>query len=651
MNPRKATTTALLSLALLAAGLTIGATPALALFTHVYSGHSFGPDGTGPGTFQTVFGVAVDQASQDVYVLDSEEGKAGNTGRIYKFNAAGEPVNFEALGSNAITGFELEGADGFEEIAVDDSCFLQKLSGAACEAADPANGDIYLARYSEVRVYNAKGEFLEAINYSEIFAGSQMRVCGVAVGVMGEVYLDLTAEGGVVLPGVVEKYIPKSNPVTAADYTSSLFGFTEEACNIAVDSTGLVYVAKLLYGHHGNGNEHEPGLITKYEGSQFNTTRAAAVGTQEGAVGMTLATDPFSNEVYIDNRSGVSRYSAAGEFLEALGGAAPPGEPERPGTLDASYGVAVDGTTGVSGSGDVYAADGGSGRVNIYSPGVAFGAPLVSTGAADGAERTSVQLLGTVNPAGPDTSYHFEYVNEAGYQAALAQGAGDPYAGGGSTASVEVGGGGGVDSVETVAHELLPETTYHYALVAVNALGSTTGADGMFTTASRTPPVVVTDAAGGVSQNAASISGTVDSLGLQTSYGFEIGLVAGEYGPPTGLGSVGAGASEVVESLGLTGLQPGTTYHYRIMASNLDGASYGADQSFTTSSYPDTFVEPPAPLPFVAVPAIAFPAGSEVGVVKPRASKKTRAKGRKRSKRDRRTRAGRNGRSKRKRRR
>ena len=36
----------------------------------------------------------------------------------------------------------------------------------------------------------------------------------------------------------------------------------------------------------------------------------------------------------------------------------------------------------------------------------------------------------------------------------------------------------------------------------------------------------------------------------------------------------------------MTGLQPGVTYHYRLVASNEDGASHGADQTFTTQGYP-----------------------------------------------------------------
>jgi hypothetical protein len=35
----------------------------------------------------------------------------------------------------------------------------------------------------------------------------------------------------------------------------------------------------------------------------------------------------------------------------------------------------------------------------------------------------------------------------------------------------------------------------------------------------------------------------------------------------------------------LEGLQPGTTYHYRVVATNVDGTTYGEDQTFTTPGY------------------------------------------------------------------
>jgi hypothetical protein len=589
--------------------------PAFALFTHVYSGRSFGPSGTGSGAFGDIQGIAVDQSSQDVYVYDAEGGASGG-GAIYRFNSMGEPADFE-WGTNVITtGRQLIELKGYAEMAVDNSCFLRKLSGPACESADPANGDIYLANSSSegVGIYNSEGESLGILSGGEDV--------GVAVDSTGDVYVALYE------PGIVAKYTPVNNPVTNADYTSALFHLNFVS-NIVVDSTGAVYAAtEHLEPSRGCGRCTFPSPVTKYEASQFNTQEEAAVNAQDGEVGRTFeigrtfAMDLLGGGLYVDSASSISRYTPAGELLETLGAAAPPGEAERPGTLKESFGVAVNATAGSSASGDVYAADATTldktygheaYRVNIYSQGVAFGPPLVSTGAAQDPARASVQLQGTVNPAGPETSYRFEYIDEAGYQAALAQGASDPYAvgasatPGGSTTAVDVGAGGNVDAVASEAGELQPETTYHYRIAATNADGTSYGADQTFTTAPRTPPLVVTGGASAVSQNAATISGTIDSQGLQTTYGFEIGTEAGEYGPPTGLGSVGAGVSEAAGSLALTGLQPGTTYRYRITASNVDGTSLGADRTFTTTVYPSTFAEPPSPLPFVAVPAIAFP--------------------------------------------
>ena len=43
------------------------------------------------------------------------------------------------------------------------------------------------------------------------------------------------------------------------------------------------------------------------------------------------------------------------------------------------------------------------------------------------------------------------------------------------------------------------------------------------------------------------------------------------------------GATAVAVSAGLTGLAPGTTYHYAVVATNADGTSTGADETFTTT--------------------------------------------------------------------
>jgi len=56
----------------------------------------------------------------------------------------------------------------------------------------------------------------------------------------------------------------------------------------------------------------------------------------------------------------------------------------------------------------------------------------------------------------------------------------------------------------------------------------------------------------------------------------------------------------------LEDLQPGTTYYYRLVATNVDGTSYGKDETFTTLGYPNSIIQPATP-PLLAIPVIAFP--------------------------------------------
>ncbi len=237
--------------------------------------------------------------------------------------------------------------------------------------------------------------------------------------------------------------------------------------------------------------------------------------------------------------------------------------------------------------------------------------PLVGAGAAEDPTRTTILLSGSVNPQGAPTIYHFVLISDAAYQSALREGSTNPYAAGRSTPRTEVGSDfASHPTGQVLVTELAPATTYHYALVAINQDGTTISPDDTFTTSPPTPPLIETGGASNVSQNTATVAGTVNTQGLQTTYGFEIGTST-NYGPPTGLGGVGAGAAEAPIALNLTGLQPGVTYHYRITATNIDGTSYGVDHTFTTSVFANVLATPPAPLPFLSVPAIAFPAADK----------------------------------------
>src|SRR5205807_3273231 len=50
--------------------------------------------------------------------------------------------------------------------------------------------------------------------------------------------------------------------------------------------------------------------------------------------------------------------------------------------------------------------------------------------------------------------------------------------------------------------------------------------------------------------------------------------------------SAGDGSSDVAALAGISGLQPGRTYHYRLVAINADGTAHGGDRTFTTQKPP-----------------------------------------------------------------
>ena len=58
------------------------------------------------------------------------------------------------------------------------------------------------------------------------------------------------------------------------------------------------------------------------------------------------------------------------------------------------------------------------------------------------------------------------------------------------------------------------------------------------------------------------------------------------YGSQTASVSAGSGQGNVHVSRTLVALNPATSYHYRVVAMNSAGTTYGADVSFNTSAAP-----------------------------------------------------------------
>ncbi len=205
--------------------------------------------------------------------------------------------------------------------------------------------------------------------------------------------------------------------------------------------------------------------------------------------------------------------------------------------------------------------------------------PGAVTDAATGVGMNEAVLNGTIQPNGQDTTVTFEFGPTVSYGASVAA-QGSPVSG--STPQ----------AVYVLIQELLPGTTYHFRVVAVNASGTTYGSDRSLTTLMPTP-LATTGPASGVGPGAATLNGTVNARGASTTVFFEYGT-ADTYGSSVAAAqSPVSGWSDTAVSRSLGALIPGSTYHYRVAAQNSGGTVYGADMTFV-AGYPPTIFSSPA---------------------------------------------------------
>ncbi|MDQ2632101.1 MAG: trypsin-like serine protease [Actinomycetota bacterium] len=199
--------------------------------------------------------------------------------------------------------------------------------------------------------------------------------------------------------------------------------------------------------------------------------------------------------------------------------------------------------------------------VNIAGP----GAPEAVTGAPTSIQPNSATISGQVNPRGLSSNYYVEYGQGAYTNLWGPAGA---------------GAGQGFVSVSPTLTGLEPATTYQYRVTANNSLSNAWGQGASFTTPP-VPPVVTTEAASNITETSATLRATIDPEGAATTYYFEYGPTRA-YGKKSSELAAGQGRNPVSVSGPINELQPKTHYHYRVVAVNAGGTSYGQDRTFTT---------------------------------------------------------------------
>lgn len=332
------------------------------------------------------------------------------------------------------------------------------------------------------------------------------------------------------------------------------FGFCSPS-GLAVDGSHRVYVLDPCKGR-----------VDRYSAAGV---WEATVDDGSRGVPSAVAADPILDEVYVSEAGPlgvqITHFTA--------GGAAPIY------TFDASN---VNGVRAmaVSGVGTVYTSDATDPVVERFT---SFEGPTVVTGDApeETVEARSAALEGTIDPEGVDSKYHFEYGLDQMY---------------GSRTVGFVGAGSGSDPVAASAAitGLQPNKTYHYRIVGSNASGSIAGADQSFTTDLAAADIGPSFASA-ITPRSARMHGTVNpnnaalagdpTFPYAESY-FEYGTTAA-YGSRTGINFLCAficGGEYMSAAGAVSGLSPGTTYHFRLVGDNgFGGAQFGADQTFTTA--------------------------------------------------------------------
>ena len=191
--------------------------------------------------------------------------------------------------------------------------------------------------------------------------------------------------------------------------------------------------------------------------------------------------------------------------------------------------------------------------------------PRVTTDAASSVTPTSARLNGTITPNGQATSWYFDYGTTTSY--------------GTRTPVRSAGSGTGATRVNTSVTRLRTGVTYHYRLVATNASGTTVGRDRAFSTRPAAGRPHRRGAGRDRDDRDAGRLGrparTVDELVVRVRHYDGLRL-------PDASRSAGSGGAARAVSAAVSGLRPGTTYHYRLVARNDAGTTRGANASFTT---------------------------------------------------------------------
>jgi subtilisin-like proprotein convertase family protein len=121
----------------------------------------------------------------------------------------------------------------------------------------------------------------------------------------------------------------------------------------------------------------------------------------------------------------------------------------------------------------------------------------------------------------------------------------------------------------------------------ISSAGSISGGWTLTITANPSALTVTTTTGTGVSSSSATLNGLINPLGLPSVWAFQYGTTS-TYSDTQADQDGGSGTAEIPVNLSLAGLNPNTTYHFRLTGRNAVGSANGVDVSFSTAAFVDS---------------------------------------------------------------
>jgi DNA-binding beta-propeller fold protein YncE len=615
-------------------------------------------EGTPAKGFGEVVGVAVDNsnsvsdpAAGDVYVVERESVETeGGAVDVFKPNAAGPEEEKEGKFLRSLAGVKLEEpngvavnsttgrvyvADSFKG-AVDEfssaGAFEGKMTGSGSPqgtfrgageeegnvtalAVDEGTGDLLVAEAERhvVSEFNAANEWVGWLTRTS--SGPLGEPRGVAVASSGGVYVgDSLAHvvdvfgAGVVVPDVKTTPASKLTRTTAilngainGDGKTAKYHFEWGETEVLGSSTpvqssgvGEEKVSATLGGLHAGttylfrlSGENENG--TNFGGIHKFTTPPAVEALSTGPV-QNLTPSGATLTGSLTPGGADAHYYFEWGLTTAYGSTSP----TPPGTDAGSGAGAVAAKTELGGlaANTTYHYR----LVGVNSFGTTFGEdakfttsgpPRITSEATSGIGHETATIKARVNPDQLATVYHFEYGETTSYGIEMPLG------------GASIGSGSEPIVVSAALTGLKLGVTYHFRVVASNSAGTTHQPDQTFTTI---PPALIdSESAAGVSSTAATLQTQINPLGHDTTFFFQYGTSSCKANPagctnqpaPPGT-DIGSGEADQPGGAKIQELKPGTTYFYRVLATNSLGTAEGTEHTFTTQQSAAPFALPDA---------------------------------------------------------